>query len=227
MGKYDVNTIHKTKNNGDLEIIEYLDVNHRLVRFITTGYETTASVGSISTGRVRDPYVPSVFGVGFLGEVDDMRDHPLYKMLYKRWSNMIMRVHVVKTGKTITPEWLCFANFIGDALQLKGHELLYTHTKNNQIDLDCDILSNEKGVPSIYSRDTCQWVTHIENMQTRKVSNCLTRYLIGSVFQTNDGPVTLIDKDNRKWLIEFDDGNRKWAYIADVHRGQVRRPKAA
>lgn len=221
--KYAVGTKHETKNCGWLEVEEYLDVDRRLVRFTSTGYRTEAWIDAIRLGSVKDPYFPSVLGVGFLGEPIE---HPQRKVLEMRWRKMLERVYTIKTGKTISPEWHCFANFLKDAIQLEGFHQLHEHSKSNRIDLDSDILAKEKGVNPMYSRDTCQWVTHNENMQSRKVPNCLTRYLNGSVFQTNDGPVTLIDKDNRKWLIEFDDGSRKWAYIADVHRGQVRRPKA-
>lgn len=221
--KYAVGTRHETKNCGWLEVEEYLDVERRWVRFTTTGYRTEAWIYAIRQGSIKDPYTPSVLGAGFLGEPIN---HPMRKVLELRWRKMLDRVHVIKTGKTISPEWYCFANFLRDAIELEGFHLLQGHSKDNRIDLDSDILAREKGLPPMYSKDTCKWVTHDENMQSRVSPKHLTRYPIGSVFQTNDGPVTLIDKDNRKWLIEFDDGSSKWAYIADVHRGQVRRPKA-
>lgn len=223
MGKYDVGTIHETKNNGQLEIIERLSGNRRRVRFVKTGYVTLTRVSQIASGLVRDVYVPSVYGVGIFGVPID---HPLRKELYERWTAMLQRVYVFKTGKTIDSEWHCFANFMRDALELKGIELLYQHSKSNRIDLDSDMIPRSKGEGPKYSKETCQWVRHADNVREIRSSCTCTKHPIGSVFETNHGPVTIIDKADRKWLIEFDDGSRKWAHSVNVKRGLVRKPKA-
>lgn len=220
-GKYDINTVHETKHNGQLVVIGYVDYEYRRVRFVDTGYITDASISHIGSGYVRDPYALSVFGVACLGEHED---HPLRKTLYKRWEVMLYRVHVVKSGKSISPNWYCFANFMRDALQLPGIELLYTHSKSNLIDLDSDIISNERGVDPVYSKDTCQWVPHAENLRARNVPKQYVKRPIGSVIETKHGPVTIIEKDNKKWLIRFSDGAEKWYWSATVLNNTFGKP---
>lgn len=212
-GKYAINTVHQTKHNGQLEVIGYIDYDYRRVRFVDTGYVTVANVSCIGSGYVRDPYAPSLYGLACLGEPEE---HPLRKTLYKRWEKMLYRVLFAKSGKTISPEWMCFANFMRDALQLPGIELLPTHSKSNHIDLDSDIIPKAKGIPPTYSKETCQWVPHAVNLRAREVTGKYTRRPLGTVIETRHGSVTIIDKDYDKWLIRFDDGVEKWYWSATV-----------
>lgn len=220
-GKYDVGTIHDTKHNGQLEVIEYIDQQHRRVRFPSTGFETVVTVGSIGEGHIKNPYQPSLFGVGYLGEPVN---HPQHRVLYCRWKAMFNRVHNFKTGKTISPEWHCFATFLKDVIELEGFHLLQEHSKTNQIDLDCDILAKEKGIAPIYSRDTCKWVPHIVNIHAREYPKRVNIRPLGSVIDTKHGPVTIIGKDNNRWLIRFSDGTECWKWRVDVLRNTFAKP---
>lgn len=220
-GKYDVGTLHETRNYGQLEVVEYIDVQHRKVKFTSTGFQTITTVNSIRTGCVKDRYKPSLYGVGYLGEPFD---HPLRKMLYGRWKAMLNRVYWAKTGKQVAEEWHCFATFVSDVLQLPGVELLNTHSKVNIIDLDSDIIPNEIGIEPRYSKETCQWVTRSENCKTRDYPNSITIRPIGTVIESRHGPVTIIRKAGRKWLIRFMDGTEKWDWGDNIVRGIFGRP---
>ena len=169
MGMYENGSIHQTRKCGKLKIIKYVDVRHRRVRFLDTGYEGVFSVSSIRSGSVKDPFVPSVYGIGYLGDCQKYDKHPLKELLKSRWRGMIDRVYRYGYQKTIDPDWLCLANFIRDALELKGVELLYQHSKDNVIDLDSDIIPIEKGIPSRYSKETCQWGQHAVNIKNRRI----------------------------------------------------------
>ena len=61
------NTIHKTKNNGDLKIINYIGKYEVYIEFIDTGFRRCADSTAIRSGSVKDYMRPSVCGVGFLG----------------------------------------------------------------------------------------------------------------------------------------------------------------
>ena len=63
-----VGKVFKTNNYGDLVIIQYNGCYDVKVKFIDTGYETTTEFSSIKKGRVRDRLLPSVFGVGVIGD---------------------------------------------------------------------------------------------------------------------------------------------------------------
>ena len=50
--KYGVGTIHKTTKSGDIEIIEVLKNEKRLIRFLDGGFEKITNISSIRTGKV-------------------------------------------------------------------------------------------------------------------------------------------------------------------------------
>lgn len=221
-GKYDVGTLHETNNSGTLEIVGKEGGHRRRVRFLKTGFVTTASNASIRNGNVRDPYSPVVFGVGYMGV---FIEHPLRKVLELRWRKMLERVYSIKNGKTVDSSWLCFADFQRDALELPGIELLYTHSKANRIDLDSDILAKEKGLPSMYSKETCQWVTKATNNLAREMPKRFNVRPIGTVIETRHGAVTLISKNKQRWLIRFNDGVEKWFWSVSVLNDTFAKPE--
>ncbi len=63
-----VGKILKSKNFGEFKILKYNDSGNVEIRFLKTGYETVAQLGNIKSGKVKDPYAPSVCGVDL---VDD------------------------------------------------------------------------------------------------------------------------------------------------------------
>ena len=62
-----IGKVCKSLNSGDFKILKYSDSKNVEIQFLKTDYETTAQLGDIRNGRVRDPYSPSVFGVGIVG----------------------------------------------------------------------------------------------------------------------------------------------------------------
>lgn len=224
---YAVGTIHETVSNGDLVIIKYVDTKHRVVQFIDTGFTTTVGLENIRSGYVKDPLLPSVYGVGCLGHDPELENHPLRTLLYQRWKHMLDRVYRLKTGKSVDPSWLNFSTFMRDALTLKGNELLATHTKENPVDLDSDIIAKEQGINPMYSKGTCQWVTRADNVRVRNIPKQYVNRPLGTIIETKHGPVTIIEKDGNKWNIQFPDGQTKWLCQTSVLRNQFSKPSAA
>ena len=62
-----VGKIFKSKSSGDFKILKYNDSKNVEIQFVNTGYETSARLGDIKNGDVKDPYLQSVYGVGVLG----------------------------------------------------------------------------------------------------------------------------------------------------------------
>ena len=62
-----VGKICKSNLSGDFKVLKYNDSVNVEIRFINTGYEMVARLGDIKNGKVKDPYLESVFGVGVLG----------------------------------------------------------------------------------------------------------------------------------------------------------------
>ena len=141
-----------------------------IVKFLKTGYVTSARYDTIETGNINDPYYPKILGVACLGEPKN--GTPLNMSMYDRWRNMINRCYDIYNeyyyayggaGVTVCQRWLCYANYIEDIPNLPG----YSDMINNphiKYHLDKDIL--QQGVPSnkkVYSPQTCMFVPIFEN----------------------------------------------------------------
>ena len=62
-----VGKVCKSLNSGNFKVLKYNDSANVVIQFLKTGYETSVTLGNIRKGEVKDPYSPSVFGVGILG----------------------------------------------------------------------------------------------------------------------------------------------------------------
>ena len=62
-----VGKVCKSKSSGDFKILKYNDSGNVEIQFLKTGYEMVVTLDNIKSGGVKDPYVPSVYGVGVFG----------------------------------------------------------------------------------------------------------------------------------------------------------------
>lgn len=152
--------IHKTNNSGNLQVIEYRSWINVLIKFISTGYETSARVHNIRTGKVKDKLKPTVLGVGFIGDGKYRpTDGKNMTEEYARWSGMLTRCYSSQyldrfpsyKGCTVCEEWHNFQNFA--KWYNENHP---KDGKNYEIDKD---LSNFGDSGKIYSPETCLFVT--------------------------------------------------------------------
>ena len=91
--------IFKTNSCGDLVVTKYVSCDHVHVRFLKTQYETVATSGNIKLGTVKDRFLPSVHGVGVVGdEVARVRNVMVKE--YVLWQSMLKRCCCVKTKNT-------------------------------------------------------------------------------------------------------------------------------
>lgn len=89
-----IGEIFTSRRSGDFEIIsEMYRIKHKRyydVKFIKTGYITSAMEYNIKVGYVNDPYYPTVCGIGYLGKpIDGKTD----RKVYLRWKGMINRCY--------------------------------------------------------------------------------------------------------------------------------------
>lgn len=173
-------TIHET-NHGSLEVLKYIKSAKVLVRFVATGYEDEVSAVSIRNGSARDPFKPSVAGVGFIGSKNNRANLGFSSHTrYDCWRNMLVRCYdenvrsqyPTYAGCTVCDEWHNFQNFAAwyDE-QAKDRTVKY--------DIDKDMLSNGA---KIYSPDTCVMVPRwLNNFLIRK-SSYINSALVGVSF---------------------------------------------
>ena len=88
-----VGKVYKSKSSGDFKIVKYNDKTNVEIRFLKTGYETTVRLTNIRNGYVKDPYLPSVYGVGILGTKYLASINGVQTKEYKLWCCMLERCY--------------------------------------------------------------------------------------------------------------------------------------
>ena len=91
--KYCVGKVCKSKSSGDLKILKYNDSKSVEIQFLKTGYETLARLGDIRNGEVKDPYSPSVYGIGILGTKYPIKVSGVKTKEYMLWQSMLERCY--------------------------------------------------------------------------------------------------------------------------------------
>ena len=154
-----VGEIYETNNFGTLEVIEYINFSKVRVRFLATGYEKFARATSIRNGAVKDLLVPSVCGIGYLGEgTCKVSANGRSTKVYSTWLGMLVRCYDPKTqirqptyvGCSVAKEWQCFQTF---ATWFNEHYIDGYH-----LDKDIKVPGNK-----VYGPDTCMFVSRDEN----------------------------------------------------------------
>ena len=109
--------IYKTNNCGKLKVVKYIDSKNIKIKFLATGYKTWTSSGHINKGSVKDPYHPSVQGIGYggVGKYTRTNDPTVYEI----WKSALRRVYNPASssdkrnykGCTVHPDWHNFQTF--------------------------------------------------------------------------------------------------------------------
>jgi len=144
------------KNNSGEEFV-ILDRNgdHCVVQFVKTGYVRAALYHNLNKGKIRDHYIPSVYGKGYDGVYENV---PYWRQAKQLWRNVLKRCYSTKDptgylhrGTTVDAHWLCFANFLDDLPKLDGFE----DWLKGGMSLDKD--SKIPGA-NVYSFETCSFI---------------------------------------------------------------------
>lgn len=165
--KYPLGSVHATNDFGPLEIVGRYDepkCDLYRVRFLSTGYETKARTSSIVKGMVKDPYVPTVFGRGYLGSGKyTSKINGKTTREYKLWTGMFYRCYSKDPQYTnyrlrdiqVCRRWNDFQLFCEDIQDLEGY-LAWKSGFN--MALDKDLRFN-----GTYSPDSCMFISKAEN----------------------------------------------------------------
>lgn len=137
-------------------IIEYRNANDIDIQF-EDGYIKTTRYCHFKSGRVINPYIPTVYGVGYIGEENTVDEYGKHVKAYKVWHSMMKRCYSIKyqeyqptyKGCTVCEEW----HFYGDFK--KWFDTNYYEVENEVMHLDKDILVKGN---KVYSPNTCIFV---------------------------------------------------------------------
>ena len=88
-----VGKVCKSSNSGDFKILKYNNAKEVEIQFINTGFETTVQLVQVKSGNVKDPYSPSVHGVGILGTKYPPSVNGRTTKEYKLWCHMLERCY--------------------------------------------------------------------------------------------------------------------------------------
>ena len=98
----DVNHTHcigktfRSNNFGEFIVKSYINSKNIEIEFVTTGSKVFTQLNNIRKGQVKDPYYPSVYGVGVLGAkyagyfIDTYGKKKII-CEYRVWQNMMSR----------------------------------------------------------------------------------------------------------------------------------------
>ena len=130
----------------------------------------------------RDPYAPTVFGVGYHGVgIYAPSNNGVHTQASRMWKGMLNRCYNIKylekkptyKGCEVCPEWHNFQNFA------KWHEDNYYEIEGQEMHLDKDILTKGN---RIYSPETCVFVPEAINSLLTKRQSCRGDLPIGVHF---------------------------------------------
>ena len=179
-----VGKVCKSKSSGDFKILKYNGTANVEIQFLNTGFKTVVRLVNIKSGGVKDPHLPSVFGVGLLGTKYPSEVNGVKTKEYVLWADMLRRCYS-ESFKKQHPTYKyckCSENF-------KSYEYFYDWC-NKQIgfgvegfELDKDLLV--KG-DKVYSEDSCIFIpTEINTLLTKRTAS-RGKHLIG-VYWCNKG----------------------------------------
>lgn len=154
------------------EIIEYKNSRNVTVK-LEDGTIKNTTYQVFKNGGIKSRFVPTVYGVGIIGEEQIIESKGCHCKAYKVWQSMLQRCYDTKyqekkptyKGCSVCDEWLYFPNF------KKWFNENYYTIEGEEIHLDKDILVKGN---KLYSPETCIFVPkHINSLFSKKSNNDL------------------------------------------------------
>ena len=172
-----VGVVCKSKSSGDFKILKYNNNENVEIQFLKTGYETVVRLGNIRSGYVKDPYVPSVYGVGITGTKYPSKINGVKTKEYTLWCNMLKRCYSDSSKKEYPTYEGCE---VSD--NFKSYEYFYEWCinqigfDNEGWHLDKDLLNKGN---KVYSEYTCVFIPSEINSLLVKREALRGEHLIG------------------------------------------------
>jgi hypothetical protein len=151
-----VGKVCKSLNSGDFKIVKYNDNRNVEVQFLKTGYEATVELVQVKRGNVKDPYLPSVCGVGILGAKYPITINSILTKEYTLWCSMLKRCYSNAYKKRQPTYEGCEVSN-----NFKSYEYFYEWCNkqvgfnNKDWQLDKDLLTKGN---KVYSENTCIFI---------------------------------------------------------------------
>ena len=179
-----VGKVCKSKSSGDFKILKYNDSKNIEIQFLKTGFETSVQLTTIRNGSIKDPYIPSVHGVGIVGAKYPSTINGVRTKEYALWYDMLVRCYSDNfKKKKPTYEGCEVSN------KFKSYEYFYEWC-HNQIGfdfkgwhLDKDLLTKGN---KVYNENVCIFIPHEINTVLTKREASRGNHLIGVYWNKKD-----------------------------------------
>ena len=172
-----VGKVCKSLNSGDFKVLKYNDAYNVEIQFLKTGFETSVQLTNIRNGSVKDPYSPSVFGIGIAGTKYPVKINGRNTKEYDLWTGMLRRCYSEKYQKKYPTYEGCE---VSD--NFKSFEYFYEWCykqigfNNKGWHLDKDLLTKGN---KVYSENSCVFIPKDINLLLTKCVASRGEHLIG------------------------------------------------
>ena len=177
-----VGKVCKSLNSGDFKIVKYNNSKNVEIRFINTGFETSVRLGQVKSGSIKDPYSPSVYGIGVLGTKYPITINGVQTKEYVLWKRMLERCYSDSAYQKKRPTYEGCE--VSD--NFKSYEYFYewchkqigfdNDGNGNPFHLDKDLLTKGN---KVYNENVCVFIPSEINSLLIKREALRGEYLIG------------------------------------------------
>ena len=192
-----VGKLFKSLNSGDFKILKYNDSKNVEIRFLKTGFEKSVELVRVRNGQVKDPYAPSVYGIGVSGTKYSITVDDVITKEYELWSSMLERCYSDTLKKR-------YPTYIGCEVSenFKYYEYFYEWCQkqigfgNQGWHLDKDLLVKGNNV---YSEDSCVFIPSEINLVLVKSDKIRGKHPVGVHWSnSNKAFVAKVNKNKGK-----------------------------
>ena len=183
-----VGKVCKSTSSGDFKVLKYNDSVNVEIQFLTTGFEMFARLGDIRNGEVKDPYSPSVCGIGILGTKYPSRVDGVLTKEYVLWTHMLRRCYSDYFKKKYPTYIDCAVsenfNYYEYFYDWCHKQIGFDNDGNgNPFQLDKDLLIKGN---KVYSESTCVFIPSEINTVLIKCTASRGKHLIGVYYHKRD-----------------------------------------
>ena len=201
--KSSVGVVCKSKSFGDFRIVEYKGYNNIVVEFLETGYQKLCQNKEIKTGAVKDKLLPTVLGVGIVGDKYNCKINGKHVKEYQLWTDMLKRCYGEKRHLRHPTYKDCEVSE-----NFKSYEYFYEWC-NKQVGFGVDGFELDKDLlikgNKVYSEYTCVFLPHEINSLIITSKSRRGKYLIGVIWhKTSNKFCAVLTVNKQKHLGLFD-----------------------
>ena len=172
-----IGKVFKSLNSGDFKIVKYNNNRNVEIQFLKTGFETSVHLVQVKNGSVKDPFTPSVYGIGVVGTKYPSRVNGVTTKEYELWQSMLERCYSDALKKRYPTYEGCEVSN-----NFKSYEYFYEWChkhigfSNQSWQLDKDLLIKGN---KVYSEDSCVFLPQEINSLLTKREASRGKHLIG------------------------------------------------